>query len=364
VLTPVYDERGATGQVLAEQTTYLEWRNSSFADAPSQKELSERTSISCQGCHMPLLDDDGQAIRTVISTRPPEGLRPVPLPRHHLSGGSAYLLDRLAADPGWLGVPVTSSALAAAAARSRTLLASAASLRLERSARRSDELLVTVHNHSGHKLPTGYPSRRMWLHVLIEDRAGSRLFESGAHRAGALIDAAGRRLDGAGVILPHRDRLEALGPGAAPAAVVVWEAVPVDAAGRRTHALTGAVRFGKDDRILPLGWRANHPDAALAAPIGLEGDLDFAAGQDTVTIALPPGAARVTVELLYQAITPETIESYHASDGAEARRFLAVTAVAPEPQLLSGASWTADAAGPPPTAPPSPASAKRTATAR
>ena len=358
VIVPVYDARGATGRVLAEQTTYLEWRNSAFANEPgtapgarppagpprSRPTLpgaSQPAAVvptSCQGCHMPLVDDDGAPVVSVYATRPPSGLQARPLARHAIVGGNAYLLERMAEDPGWLGAPVTAESLRSAAARSRGLLTRAASVRLSPVA---GALQITVQNQSGHKLPTGYPSRRMWLHVEVEDARGASLFSSGGHRDGALVDGSGRRLDGAGEIWPHRDRLG----GKAGADPVVWEAVPVDAQGRRTHRLTNAERFAKDNRLLPLGWRPAHPDAALAAPRGVEGDGDFGAGGDTVTLELPAGAARVTVELLYQSIPPDALQAYDRAEGAEARRLLDLTAVPPQPEVLARALWTAQLPG-------------------
>ena len=41
---------------------------------------------------------------------------------------------------------------------------------------------VVVRNLAGHKLPTAYPSRRVWLHVKVADDKGATLFESGAPR--------------------------------------------------------------------------------------------------------------------------------------------------------------------------------------
>ena len=39
---------------------------------------------------------------------------------------------------------------------------------------------LSVENLGGHKLPTAYPSRRVWLHVTVRDRNGRIVFESGA----------------------------------------------------------------------------------------------------------------------------------------------------------------------------------------
>ena len=39
---------------------------------------------------------------------------------------------------------------------------------------------VDIGNVTGHKLPTGYPSRRVWLHVTVRNERGDAVFESGA----------------------------------------------------------------------------------------------------------------------------------------------------------------------------------------
>ena len=41
---------------------------------------------------------------------------------------------------------------------------------------------VQAENLSGHKLPTAFPSRRAWLHVVVKDANGPVVFESGKLR--------------------------------------------------------------------------------------------------------------------------------------------------------------------------------------
>ena len=42
------------------------------------------------------------------------------------------------------------------------------------------EFEIAISSSVGHKLPTGFPSRRVWLHVTVYDTGGSVVFESGA----------------------------------------------------------------------------------------------------------------------------------------------------------------------------------------
>ena len=303
---------------LLEQGTFLEWQASGFASGDGAR--------PCQACHQPSGDPDTNdlgPIATPFSTRPPDAPSRDDFRHHTLRGGNGYLLGALAAHAPWLGATDAAS-LKAAAESTRRFLVTAADLELRPT---PDGAHATVVNLTGHKLPTGFSTRRLWLHAVATDAQGAIVFESGSHRRGAvLVGGRGVRIDGAGTILPHRTRIDR------PEQVAMWEAVPVDAAGVPTHVMFAATRFAKDDRILPKGWR----DAPAAiAPVGVGGDPDFVPGSDGVDYVLPRSTAIFEVQLMYQAIPPETLESYRASDSPEAARFLAIAQEPPWPEVLA-----------------------------
>nr|HEX4316592.1 hypothetical protein [Kofleriaceae bacterium] len=306
---------GSAGDDIVEQATYLEWRASAFAQDGGE---------TCQGCHLEALNAP-----TPFATRPPTSPARDGYRQHAIRGGNAYLLARLAAHTDGLGAAATPEQLGDAAADTAAFLTTAAKLDV---APVAGGVAVTVTNLTGHKLPTGYPTRRMWLHVVARGGDGAVVLESGRAVAGAIVGTGGKRLDARGVVMRHVDRVASADD------VAVWEAVPIAADGHRTHLLLGTARIAKDDRILPAGFAPTGSDVARTRPIGVAGDRDFLPGRDTVTIAVPAGIATVDVELLYQAIPPETLESY-SPNHPEAARFLAVADLPPEPQVIARAAW-------------------------
>jgi hypothetical protein len=174
---------------------------------------------------------------------------------------------------------------------------------------------VRVENHTGHKLPSGYPSRRAWIAVEIL-RGRDRVFASG------VPDASGRLPNVADELaLPHVDLVRAAGD------VPVYEMIASDESGARTTSLLSMTRMEKDTRLLPRGWRADGPHADETKPVGLGGDDDFAAGGDTVSYAieLPSDAeGRLTViaRFLYQPIPPAWVDALRGSRTSEAREFV------------------------------------------
>jgi hypothetical protein len=303
VITKPLDAQGKpAGADFVEQAPYLEWLNSDFRTegTPGPKQAS------CQGCHMPTQDDDGAAITTVLSKRPLSGLSPrSPIGRHLFLGANSQLLSVLADDPTQAGTLVPADELRGHAARAEANLRAAAKVDIVRATRSGDtaQIDVRVENRSGHKFPTGYPSRRAWLHVRVLD--GTRVvFESGRVDAwGRIVSGTGAPLDGIDMVRNHRDVVSS------DTEVQVWESVPGTAQGKVARSLFDAVRYLKDDRLLPAGYSKAYAYAPLTDPIGAESDPNFGSS-DVVTfrVAGAPAKARVEVELLFQSVRPGELD--------------------------------------------------------
>ena len=320
----------AGGGEVVEQATYLEWRSSAYGQgAPT----------ACASCHLPTRDQDGGAIRTRLARFPDALQARAPVGRHLLVGGNRYMLELLASATDWLGADVAADELVAAAARTEAFLATAAAVSVVEAVREGDGLVVRVRvdNLTGHKLPTGYPSRRAWLHVRVAAGA-TTVFESGAvDAAGRLVDGGGAPIDGPGRH-PHRTAIDADDQ------VQVYEAVLVDADGEPTHRALAAVDVGKDNRLLPSGWRPSAADARRVATVGVVADPDFTGGSDTVTYrvaAVPAGELAVDVELRHAATSPAHVALVGAIATPAGARFAALAAGRPvTPSVLAATRAT------------------------
>ncbi|MCP5117426.1 MAG: hypothetical protein GY953_41910, partial [bacterium] len=166
---------------------------------------------------------------------------------------------------------------------------------------------VLVMNNTGHKLPTAFPSRRVWLHLVVKGRDGKTVFESGA-----LDNLAGNE--------PHRQHVDQ------PDQTVIYEAELGDSDGNVTVSLLRAATYLKDNRLLPVGFDLSKPGADKVAPAGVDGDEDFQPGSDKVSysVTVPPdrGPFHVQVEALYQSVKPSHSAAFVADRSPEEAEFL------------------------------------------
>lgn len=333
VITRALDTAGKpTGPEVPEQVPYLEWQNSSFAEGASAR--------SCQSCHLPTTDADSNAISTQISNRPPWLDARSPVGRHILAGGNAYMLGLLADNAAWTGTNVPQSTILESASADKKMLESAASLAFASATVENGSLLVdlAITNNSGHKLPTAYPSRRAFVHLVVKDPSGAVVFESGrVDERGALLDAKGNRIDALGTLLPHDDEITS------DAEVMVYESVMADEKGTPTHVLLRATGYAKDNRLLPKGWSPAHANAAMTKPIGIQNDANFAPGSDHVhyRMAVPKGPLTVFAELVFQSIPPSAAEAVAEANTEAAITFTTMTKARPNlPIAIASATTT------------------------
>ena len=327
VITHALDGSGAAvGPAFYEQAAFLEWQNSSFVG-----------NKTCQDCHLPTSDDDGVAISTAIARPPGTTVSPrSPFGRHLFAGANQYVVSLVADNVAWSGSATPAAELLDHAARARASLGGAATVAITRAARDGDALVVevTVHNRTGHKFPTGYPSRRAFLHLKVRRSDGTTLFESGATDSyGRLLDGRGNLVDVAGELHPHRDLVTHDDE------VQIWESVAGDASGAPARTVVDATAYLKDNRLLPDGWSPGGPDAAITAPVGTQGDAGFGSS-DTVTYRVPAAAGQLTVdvELLYQTLRPTDLDALAAAPTDASRRFFdMVAARAPQPIRIASA---------------------------
>lgn len=336
LVTEAVDEDGTPhGHLMGEQLTYLEWRRSAFTT-----EGGGATPASCQDCHLPDREADGGVVNTRLARRPegadfpPVGPRS-PFSRHTFVGANTLLPKLLRAGRALLNPPATDPMLVEAEALARANLGGAsARLSLANVQRQGNRLTasVRVENLTGHKFPTGYPSRRAFLEVRVLDAGGATLLHLGRVDAeGRLLGASGQPLGSevpGGGFQPHRATV------AGPDDVIVYESVMDDGAGGPSYDLLGAEGFVKDNRLLPRGHVDTTTGPQSTAPVGVT-DADFGPGQDVVAVDVqlqgPP--ARVEVRLWYQTFSPRYLDELLERPTPEAtalRGMLAPGTLAPE----------------------------------
>jgi hypothetical protein len=287
-----------------EQVPYQEWLHSEY-----------REKRSCQSCHMPEIKED-VAITSVLGS-PRAGVS-----RHTFLGGNFFMNGILNRNRAELSVEALPDELTAAAQRTKAHLQSeAAQVSIEKPEVRAGRLeaVVTVTNLAGHKLPTAYPSRRVWLHLVVRDGNNRIVFESGAVNSEGAIAGNDNDTDAAR-FEPHYSEIRDAGQ------IQIYEAIMADSKGGVTTGLLHAVRYLKDNRALPRGFDKKTANADIAVAGEALADADFVDGSDRIRYSIDPGNAQgpfhMEAELCYQPIGYRWAMNLESYDAEESRRFV------------------------------------------
>ena len=107
------------------------------------------------------------------------------------------------------------------------------------------EVKLYIKNLTGHKIPTGIPFRRMWIHLKVEQGIGNVIFESGQW------DGTGKIINYNSDYEPHYDLIDSDDQ------VQVYEGVFVNTDQQVTYTLLRAAEYIKDNRLPPQGFSNN-----------------------------------------------------------------------------------------------------------
>lgn len=290
-VTPGGDAIEGAGH-FAEQAIYTEWLKSDYA-------IGGPKEASCQSCHMPKVEE-----AVYIAQGAPE--KRTEFAEHTFLGANTVMQDMFKNYAEELGIKPGLD-FDGSIERNREFLTTSADVTLSQGSVDGGTLSfdVNIENHTGHKLPGGYHSRRVYLHVLVLDANGQLVYESGKINADGSIDGVAEDTNPA-AWEQHYDVITS------PTQVQVYQSIVGNHVGQRTHSLLDGSQFLKDNRLLPSGADKYtiRQDTSLPDSFGTFGkaieDPDFVGGADTVTYQLQVGLSgsfTVSAELRYQPIS-------------------------------------------------------------
>lgn len=269
-----------------EQTIFTEWQQSDYAVGTPQES-------SCQACHMPRIAQPVQLSSLGGEMRSD-------FAQHSFLGANTVLQDMLHNYAQELGVPEELD-FPSSIARNREFLKTAATLDITDAQQGSGtlEFTVQVRNNTGHKLPSGYHSRRVYLHVQVINELGEQVFESGRIRSDGSIVGVDEDRDPK-TWEAHHDLITQ------PWQVQVYQSVMSNSDGERAHSLLNSLDYFKDNRLLPQGLQKANATPDIAVKGLAASDDDFDDGRDDVgyRIAIDgTGSYSVFAELRYQPLS-------------------------------------------------------------
>jgi MYXO-CTERM domain-containing protein len=307
----------------------------SGAFAPGSLDTSRGgdTIETCQDCHMPDVegygcDKSGVPYRPSGSSEHPDS----GVPQHAFVGGNPWVAAVLAAadsssssydsvvegllgqGPALLtldlsqGMTADPDALLEASAATVVMLQSSATVEDLSYDTDTGALSFTVVNHTGHKLPTGYPEgRRMWVNVQASS-GGSLVWEVNPYddSVGTLVGLDSHYSPDSPAASSSEEHLDEL----------VYEALSGSTLTGETHGfhfVLSDTRY-KDNRVPPRGFDIASAAERHATPVwaGIEDTAlfdsdEYIAGADEVELSIAAGADEVTVSVYYQATSREYV---------------------------------------------------------
>lgn len=293
-----------TGNTFVEQATYHEWLNSGYA----------ADNITCQSCHMPEITDSVVIANNILALAPRS-----PFNQHQFSGGNAFMIRLIKDNKEALGITAPDVNFdSTLAATYRLLQQKTIGLTVLIDSIQADTLFlkIRVSNKAGHKFPSGYPSRRAVLQVVVTGPDADTVFQSGTFDSAFEV----KNLDA--TFEPHYPVINH------PARVQIYEMVMGDVNGSVTTVLERADVMLKDNRLPPEGFVSSHQVYDTVRIVGeAETDPDFnrtatseGTGIDYVYYHVPLNGATGTLDVFagmyFQTVPPRYLEEMFSYESA------------------------------------------------
>ncbi len=251
-----------------EQMPYSEWENSSYATT---------TPKSCQQCHMPRAN--GVEIAKMPLTMPTALTARGNFAVHEFVGANKLMLDIFNNNKTQLGVLATTEDFNETLEKTQTMLNNAANITPLNTHLGSDNHLdftLKINSATGHKLPSGYPSRRVVVHVTVKDISDNVVFESGKVNANGSIEGLDADTNRA-TFEPHYELITS------PDQVQVYEGIMGNNQNEVTYTLLRSMVYLKDNRILPVGFNKATAPSDIKVVGGALKDANFVGGSDEIS---------------------------------------------------------------------------------
>ncbi|MEN8231551.1 MAG: hypothetical protein ABFR35_02590 [Thermodesulfobacteriota bacterium] len=321
--TPFVDGQGNVAGEFPEQTPYLEWKYSDFGvNAENRYDIGENPGqgMICQECHMPHSEAGDVSI---ANWAPPEAEPKDHFSQHHFVGGNVFMLNILQDNIGSLKISASTDGIEDTKERTmHQLQTETASLSVVGLKHRGNEITaeLKVNNKVGHKFPSGIPTRRSWIHLMVADVSGQMVFESGK----PLVDGSIEGNDADRDSMSYEEHYDEI---TRPDQVQIYEGIMLNTDNAVTFTLMRAAKYAKDNRLLPNGF----DKTAVPADIGVFGralsDDDFTGGSDQVTYRIDTSGHRgpftMTARLLFTPVSYSFVKDLAKDDDLpEVNRFM------------------------------------------
>lgn len=307
LITGSVNENGnPTGNSFYEQTIFQEWKNSDY--------ITEGTS--CQNCHIPEVNDPviiSSLPTTLNNSHSPFGL-------HQFAGANIQMLQLMKDNSSGLGLTAEDSQMQESIDRTTAMLESAIHVELTVDTLINDSITLCfqIENLAGHKFPSGFPSRRVFIEAEFTD-GNDTLLVSGKTDADGNIQGEDFPFEPHHQIIRSSDEVQ------------IYESVMADYLGNFTRVLLMADSYLKDNRIPPAGFTSGHisydscsvSGNALTDPdFNVEGTNE-GSGTDKVYYRFQVSSMLLdaSLKVYYQSVNTSWVDEMEQNGGSVASNF-------------------------------------------